>query len=93
VPFAKLKRIEPREKATPCQKFPYRPALDHSSSVEHDHFVRVFDSADAVGDDQYGSITAELLESILDHRFRDEIERVCRLIQNQDLWISYKGAG
>jgi len=53
----------------------------------------MLDGAEPMGDDQDGSITAELFQGILDYRFRDEIERVCRLIQNQDLWISYKGAG
>ena len=48
--------------------------------------------ADPVRDDQDGSIAAELLEGVLDHPFRDEIERVCRLIQNQDLRISDKRA-
>jgi len=34
----------------------------------------MLNGAEPVGDDQYRSITAELLESVLDNRFRDEIE-------------------
>src|SRR5258708_2422968 len=88
----KLERMEAREKAARCQKLRDRTALDDFSSIEHDHFIGVLNRADPMGDDQYGSAASELLKGILDDCFRDEIERICRLIENQNLWISDEGA-
>ena len=52
----------------------------------------MLNGADPVGDDYYCPAASKLLKSILDHFFRDEIERVCRFIQDQDLWISNERA-
>src|SRR5271166_6633032 len=91
--ITKLKRIEPCEKPIRRQELSYCPALDYSSRIENDNLVGMLNSADPMSDDQYGPIFAERLEGILNHSFRDEIERVCSLIQNEDLWVSDKRAG
>src|SRR5215471_6474509 len=90
--IAKLERIQLREQPIRCQELSYCSALDYPSRIEHDNLVGMLNSTDPMGYEQYGSIFAELLQGILDHAFRDQIERVCRLVQNQDLWVSDKGA-
>src|SRR4029077_55474 len=67
-----------------------RAGLDNFSSIEHDHFIGVLNRADPMRDNHYGSAPSELLKGILDDCFRNKIERICRLIQNQNLWIPNK---
>src|ERR1700751_4639082 len=52
----------------------------------------MLNSTAPAGNDQSGSISAELREGVLAPFFRDQIKRVCSLVQNQDLWVSDKRA-
>ena len=62
--------------------------FENSARVEDNYLVGILNCADPMGNDDDGPSRREGLQSILDEVLRDQIERICGFVEDQDFWIA-----
>jgi hypothetical protein len=70
-------------KCIACQNLTSRPIIRHSTLVEHEEEVTVFDEAQTMRDHDDCHSSAKLVEGLSDQTLGSTIEGTCRLIQNK----------
>ncbi len=91
--LAELQAVQPRELALAAQQRRGRAAFHHAAILQHDDLVGIGHRRETMRDDHDGASACIGIEGILDRALGFAVERVGRLVQQQDVWIAQDGAG
>jgi hypothetical protein len=69
-----------------------RPLLDDLTMLEHDDQICVADRRQAVRDDERRPTVEKAAERLLDLALRADVDRACRLVEDQDPWVGEQRA-
>ena len=79
-----LRRVPAVHALRPRHQLIVAPLLDDMAAIDHQHLVGVLDRRQSVRDDERRPAFEQMLQGLLDERFRFGIERRGGLIQDQD---------
>ena len=77
----------------PIQQFFMRALLNNMPFVHHDNAVGIFNSGQAVGDDDAGASVHQVFQSLLHQMFAFVVECAGGFVQKQDGCVFQDGAG
>ena len=61
------------------------PLVDHAPALEHDHPIRAFEHADAVGNDENGPGLGERMDPLYEDPFRVVVDRGQHVVEDEQL--------